>query len=168
MRKLMVSMGVALAIGCTGLPAQEATMSAIMNKVTATGTAESVGTVTFRQGEHGLIIEPNLAGLTPGPLGAHVHQNADCGPGADGTPAGAAGTHIDPNTTGKHEGPYGKGHLGDLPNLIVEADGTVKLPALAPRLKLADLAGKSFMIHAGKDDYGQQPGGGRMLCGLIK
>ena len=168
MKKLMLGVSIVFTIGCAGLTAQETTMSATINKVTAIGTAELVGTVMFRQGEHGLIIEPKLAGLTPGPLGAHVHQNADCGPGADGTPAGAAGTHIDPNTTGKHAGPYGQGHLGDSPNLIVEQDGTVTLPTLAPRLKLSDLAGKSFMIHAGKDDYNEKPGGGRAYCGIIK
>jgi Cu-Zn family superoxide dismutase len=168
MKKLLAGISVVLTLGSAGLMAQETTMSATMNKVTATGTAESIGTVTFRQGEHGLIIEPNLAGLTPGPVGAHIHQNADCGPGPDGTPAGAAGTHIDPNTTGKHEGPYGQGHLGDTPNLVVEQDGTVKLPVLAPRVKLSDLAGKSFMIHAAKDNYSDQPGGSRAYCGIIK
>lgn len=167
MQKLIAVLSFVI-VGCSSLSAQQATMSAIMNKVTATGTAESVGTVSFRDSEHGLIIEPNLAGLTPGLLGAHVHQNADCGPGADGTPAGAAGTHIDPDATGKHQGPYGQGHTGDTPDLVVEQDGSIKLPVLAPRLKLADLSGKSFMIHAGKDDYDQQPGGARMLCGIIK
>ncbi len=29
--------------------------------------------------------------------------------------AGAAGGHYDPQHTGKHEGPLGAGHLGDLP-----------------------------------------------------
>ena len=168
MKKLMAGLSVVLTIGCAGLTAQETTMSATINKVTATGTAESVGTVTFRQGEHGVIIEPNLAGLTPGPLGAHIHQNPDCGPGADGTPAGAAGSHIDPANAGKHEGPYGAGHLGDTPNLTVEQDGTVSLPTLAPRLKLSDLTGRSFMVHAAKDNYGDQPGGGRAYCGIIK
>ena len=168
MKKLIAGISVVLTIGCAGLTAQETTLSATMNKVTATGIAESVGTVTFRQGQDGLIIEPNLAGLAPGPHGAHVHQNADCGPGADGTPGGAAGAHFDPNTSGKHEGPHGQGHLGDTPNLIAGQDGTVKTPTAAPRLKLADLAGKSFMIHTAEDDYGQQPGGGRAYCGIIK
>jgi Cu-Zn family superoxide dismutase len=168
MNKIMTGLGVAITIVCASVSAQESTVSATINVVTATGTAESVGTVSFRQGENGVIIEPNLAGLTPGPLGAHVHQNPDCGPGADGTPAGAAGTHIDPSSTGKHEGPYGQGHLGDLPNLTVEQDGTVKIPVQAPRLKMADLMGRSFMIHAGKDDYSAQPGGARKYCGLIK
>lgn len=168
MQKLIAVMSIVVTVGCSGLSAQEGAMSATINKVTATGTAESVGTVSFRDSEYGLIIEPNLAGLTPGPLGAHVHQNPACGPGADGAPAGAAGTHIDPNTTGKHQGPYGQGHMGDLPNLVVEQDGSVKLPILAPRLKLADLSGRSFMIHAARDDYDQQPGGGRAYCGIIK
>lgn len=168
MRKLLAVLSVVITAGCSGLVAQEKTMTATMQRVTATGTAETAGTVSFRDSGHGLLIEPNLAGLKPGPLGAHVHQQPDCGPGTDGTAAGAAGTHIDPNTTGKHQGPYGQGHMGDTPNLVVEQDGSVKLPVLAPRLKLSDLSGKSYIIHAAKDDYSEQPGGARMLCGIIK
>ena len=85
----------------------------------------------------------------------------------------AAGGHLDPSNTGKHEGPYGKGHLGDLPVLYVGADGKAMLPVLAPRLKVADLKGRSLMIHAGGDNYSDQPdklggGGARIACGVIK
>jgi Cu-Zn family superoxide dismutase len=167
MRQWLAIFSIVTITGCSNLSAQEGTMSASLLRVTAQGTAESAGTVSFRDSIYGLIIEPSLQGLPPGPLGAHIHQNPDCGPGQDGTPGGAAGGHYDPQSTGQHLGPYNEGHLGDLPNLLVEQDGSVKLPALAPRLKLADLAGRSLMIHAQKDDYHEHPGGARLYCGVI-
>jgi len=167
MRQWIALSSILIMVGCSNLPAQEATMSATMQRVTSTGTAETVGTVSFRDSKYGLIIEPDLQGLPPGPLGAHIHQNPNCGVGQDGTPGGAAGGHYDPQDTGQHLGPYNNGHLGDLPNLLVEQDGNVRLPVLAPRVKLADLAGRSFMIHAQKDDYHEHPGGARLYCGVI-
>ena len=57
-------------------------------------------------------------------------------------------------------------------SMLLSSIGTsianVSLPTLAPRLKLSDLAGRSFMVHAAKDNYGDQPGGGRAYCGIIK
>ena len=35
----------------------------------------------------------------------------------------AAGGHYDPAKTDRHEGPYGNGHLGDLPALYVDKEG---------------------------------------------
>jgi len=85
----------------------------------------------------------------------------------------AAGGHYDPAGTGKHEGPYGEGHLGDLPALYVGTDGKATLPILAPRLKTVNLKGRSLMIHAGGDNYSDVPaalggGGARMACGVVK
>jgi Cu-Zn family superoxide dismutase len=113
------------------------------------------------------MIEPDLQGLSPGPVGLHVHQNPSCAASADG-PGMGAGSHYDPMNTGQHMGPYGEGHLGDLPDLMVDQNGTASIPVLAPRLKVSDLEGRSLMIHAAKDDYSQNPGGGRAYCGVIK
>jgi len=168
MRQLWIVLaGLMLSSGCSGLSAQEGSLSATMQRVTAEGTAETVGTVLFRDSDYGLIIEPVLKGLPAGPLGAHIHQNPSCAPGQDGTPGGGAGPHYDPENTGVHLGPYQAGHLGDLPNLLVEQDGSVSIAVLAPRVKLSDLSGRSLIIHAGKDDYHEQLGGGRMYCGVI-
>jgi Cu-Zn family superoxide dismutase len=168
MRNLVfIIFGFVLTTGCSGLIAQESTPSATVKRLTSQGTAETVGTVSFRDSQYGLIIQPNLRGLPPGPHGTHVHENPSCAAGSDGAPGMGAGSHYDPRTTGKHEGPYGDGQIGDLPNLIVEADGTATLPILAPRLKTSDLAGRSIMVHAGKDNYGDSPGGGRAFCGVI-
>ena len=125
-----------------------------------------VGTVTFTDTPYGLLITPSLSHLPAGLHGFHLHQNPQCGnQGAD------AGGHYDPAKTNSHQGPYGNGHLGDLPVLMVTADGLAATPTLAPRLKTSDLAGLSIMIHAGPDNYSDTPamggGGARMACGII-
>lgn len=147
-----------------------------MNAVSAEGVGSSLGTVTASESPYGVILTPDLAGLTPGLHGFHVHQNPDCSASEkDGkkVPALAAGGHYDPAATGKHLGPYAEGHLGDLPGLYVGPDGKAVTPALAPRLKLADFSGRSLMIHAGGDNYSDAPaalggGGARMACGVVK
>ena len=147
-----------------------------MNLVNERGVGKSIGTITISEGPKGLVFTPKLTGLTPGLHGFHVHQNPDCAAGMkDGkqVPGLAAGGHYDPDNAGKHEGPEGKGHLGDLQALTVGADGTASTAVTAPRLKMADVKGRSLMIHAGSDNYADQPaplggGGARVACGVIK
>jgi Cu-Zn family superoxide dismutase len=73
-------------------------------------------------------------------------------------------------TSMKHEGPYGNGHLGDLPALYANGDGTATHPVLAPRIKIADLKGRSLIIHAGGDNYSDHPKalGGGGVCDIIE
>ncbi len=139
-----------------------------MNLTTPTGVGKSMGTITVADTEYGLLLTPNLTGLSPGMHGFHIHLNPSC----DNNGMAAAG-HLDPKHTGKHLGPYNdKGHLGDLPVLMVDKDGTATTPTLAPRLKLADIINHSIMIHSGGDNYSDNPpmggGDGRMVCGVIK
>jgi Cu-Zn family superoxide dismutase len=147
-----------------------------MNLITEQGVGMSIGTVTISEGQGGLVFTPQLSGLSAGVHGFHVHQNAACDPSIkDGkqVPGLTAGGHYDPANTGKHEGPQGHGHLGDLPSLTVAADGKATTAVVAPRLKMADIKGRSLMIHAGGDNYADQPaplggGGARVACGIIK
>lgn len=140
------------------------------------GVAKEIGTISASDGRFGLVLTPQLSDLAPGLHGFHVHDKPDCSHSMkDGkaVPALAAGGHYDPASTGKHEGPYGSGHLGDLPALYVTSDGKAILPVLAPRLKVADLKGRSLMIHAGGDNYADAPsplggGGARIACGVVK
>ena len=142
----------------------------------AEGIGDEIGTVKLEDIEYGLLITPQLEGLTPGVHGFHVHENPDCGPGIkDGkvVPGLNAGGHFDPFNTGRHEGPYGNGHLGDLPPLWVNDEGKVTLQTLAPRLKTEYLSGRSLMIHQGGDNFSDDPkalggGGARVACGIIK
>ena len=147
-----------------------------MQQVGEKGIGISAGFVTVSESKYGLVFTPSLQGLTPGVHGFHLHQNPSCGPkDKDGKPVGAlaAGGHLDPTGTAVHGTPWGDGHLGDLPPLYVEADGTARQPVLAPRLKLGDLAGHALMVHAGGDNHSDHPvalggGGARVVCGVIK
>ena len=158
------------------LPAVAADLVVPMSLVSDQGIGKSIGTVTISEGPKGLVFTPNLTDLAPGVHGFHVHQNPDCAAAMkDGkmTPALAAGGHYDPANVGKHEGPLGKGHLGDLPALTVGADRKATAAVTAPHLKMADVKGRSLMIHAGGDNYSDQPaplggGGARIACGVIK
>lgn len=162
-------------ISISGLAAAE-NINAEFFALTATGTGKPIGTATFMDGEKGLSVKYDLSGLTPGEHGIHVHQNANCGPGEkDGktVPGLAAGGHYDPQNAGRHEGPKGKGHLGDLPALNVNKDGKAKNSAVAPRLKVKDIKGRAIIIHAGGDNYSDKPkqlggGGARVACAVIK
>ena len=85
----------------------------------------------------------------------------------------AAGGHFDPANTGKHLGPQGEGHKGDMPALVVGADGKATKSIIAPHLTVADVKGHAVMIHAGGDNYSDQPaplggGGARIACGVAK
>ncbi len=147
-----------------------------MHLTDSAGIGKAIGTVTASSSPYGTILTPDLKNLTPGLHGFHVHQNPDCGPGKKGgktVPGLAAGGHYDPAGAGSHAGPYANGHLGDLPALYVDAGGNARHPVLAPRLKPSDLKGRSLMIHAGGDNYSDNPkklggGGARMACGVVK
>jgi Cu-Zn family superoxide dismutase len=126
----------------------------------------SLGYVVFEDSNYGLLIQPNLFGLPTGLHGFHIHQHPNCK-----DKGMMAGDHFDPHATKTHLGPYGKGHLGDLPVLAVDAKGESHIPLLAPRLKTQDIQGHALMIHAGGDTYSDTPplggGGQRIGCGEI-
>ncbi len=146
-----------------------------MHAVSAEGVVATVGPITVTESKYGLIFTPSLQQLTPGLHGFHLHQNPNCETAMkDGAvvAGGAAGGHYDPAASNVHGTPWGEGHLGDLPPLFVDANGTATQPVLAPRLKLADLQGRSLMVHAGGDNHADHPaplggGGARVACGVI-
>jgi Cu-Zn family superoxide dismutase len=164
----------ALALLATGAGAQ-ADIVVPMNLVDENGLGEAIGTVTITESAYGLVFTPQLTRLQPGLHGFHVHEKPSCAPGekeGKKVPALAAGGHYDPQATGKHGLPWGDGHLGDLPALYVAADGQAAYPVLAPRLKAADVHGRSLMVHAGADNHADHPaplggGGMRFACGVI-
>jgi Cu-Zn family superoxide dismutase len=141
-----------------------------MSFIAANGVGEPAGTVVISETPYGLLFTPNLHDLTAGGRGFHVHVNPDCDKNGM-----AAGGHFDPKNTGKHLGPYNdNGHLGDLPVITINADGTATTPVLAPRLHhVAEIKNHALMIHHDGDNYSDAPaplggGGARMVCGIIK
>ncbi len=169
---LLIVTTIAISITKTALAAE---ITTTLNLVDRTGIGTAIGTITATDTDYGLLLQPDFINLPPGVHGFHLHTNPSCDPGEkDGeiAPAIAAGGHFDPEMTESHQGPYGEGHLGDLPVLIVDEEGTADLPLLAPRLQVADLSGHALIIHEGMDNYADEPeplggGGGRLACGVI-
>lgn len=157
---LLLGLGIA---GCDPI----STDDSVMVDIIETASEKSLGSIEIQQSADGTRFTPNLTRLTPGAHGFHIHTNPSCGmAGQD------AGGHYDPQNTGRHEGPYGNGHLGDLPTLYVSSSGTATTVVIAPRLKMEDLNGRSLMIHAGSDNYSDTPaplggGGARVACGVV-
>lgn len=173
-RLTAMSFAATLTVAATAFAADP---TATMNKVTAEGVGEAVGTVTVSLSPAGAVFHVNLKGLPAGAHGFHVHDGGACAPGpVTGTvaAAGAAGGHWDSAHTGKHEGPAGSGHIGDLPVLDVAADGTAVKTLTAPHVKdLTAVRGHALVVHAGGDNFSDQPaplggGGARIACGVIK
>lgn len=170
MRGIGLFAGMALATSTAW--AQDVTVT--MTATAETGTGSEIGTIAAQDTPGGLRLTPNLKGLPPGQHGIHVHESASCtAREQEGkmVPGLAAGGHYDPARTGKHLGPQGEGHLGDLPALEVGADGSASAPMTAKRLKLADLKGRAIVIHGGGDNYADTPkplggGGPRISCGV--
>jgi Cu-Zn family superoxide dismutase len=161
----------------TALPAAAANVTVAMHRLTQQGTGEDLGKIVISGSDAGAVFTLDLHGLPPGQHGFHVHENSGCGPTNMNDvriPGGAAGGHLDPDHTNKHEGPAGEGHRGDLPVLTVEANGTATQKLTAPRIKdIKSLRNHALIIHAGGDTYSDTPnalggGGGRLACGVIE
>lgn len=155
---------------------RKASIDTVTVNLASLESGEDIGTVRFKDSPDGVLITPNLTGLTPGEHGFHVHENPSCDTSLkdDGTSVlgGGAGGHYDPKGKGHHHGPEGDGHLGDLPLLIVGDEGQAVIPLVAPRLSVSDIIGRSLIVHANGDNFSDDPaplggGGGRVACGVI-
>jgi superoxide dismutase, Cu-Zn family len=116
-------------------------------------------------------------GLKAGQHGVHLHAVGKCTP--DFT---AAGGHFDPGPAGNPDPdanhPY---HMGDLPNLEVDANGRGTMRGVTSRvtlsdgpLSLFDTDGSAIIIHGNPDQMttGEPKsgvsGGPRVACGVIE
>ena len=128
------------------------------------------GTVTFTPVADGVQVHAEIAGLTPGKHGFHIHEFGDCS-SAD---ASSAGAHFNP-TDQPHAGPdTAARHEGDMGNVEADASGKAKLHYVDHQISLADDAksaiGRSVVVHAKPDDLKTQPSGdsgARIACGVI-
>jgi Cu-Zn family superoxide dismutase len=139
----------------------------------ADGVGSKVGFILARNAtisiasrmEEALVLSLHLQGLPPGPHAFHVHANPNCGPGEEAgkaVPGLAAGPHLFLKGTGTDAKVTYHSHLGNLPNLIVEKDGTASQEIAVPRLTLDDIRGRSIIVHATRDD--DSP---RQACGVV-
>lgn len=137
----------------------------------------NIGTVWFKDTSKGLLVEVDLKDLPQGKHGFHVHENPDCtgtlNKFGDFEYASNAGNHYDPHHTGKHLGPDGHGHLGDLPYITANSEGIAKQKFYIKNVRAQDFKNRSLIIHHGGDNYKDTPlplggGGKRIACGIIK
>ena len=175
-RPLRIALLAALALGAGAQSASAGQVWANLFLATPDGKGAAVGSAIVSDGADGARFKLSLHGLPPGPHGFHVHSKGSCEPTMkDGmpVPAGGAGGHHDPDLTGRHEGPMGRAHMGDLPALTVAADGSDVETLTAPRIHdVSSLKGHSLMIHAGGDNYSDMPaplggGGPRIVCAVV-
>jgi Cu-Zn family superoxide dismutase len=133
---------------------------------------ESVGEAKLTQTSDGLLIQATFSKLPPGEHGFHIHTVGKCEPSF-----AAAGDHFNP--ADKEHGffdPQGW-HAGDLPNIHVPENGSLKVDMFASQVALKDgqhplldKDGAALMIHVKPDDYQTNPSGeagDRIACGVI-
>ena len=157
--------------GCTTMKA--APVAAIGNATLVQANGLPAGTALFTAANDRLSLHLAVAGLPPGGHGVHLHSAGKCGE-AGFTDAGA---HLSPASR-QHgtDNPAGS-HFGDLPNLMIGADGTGILAVQLPGSRDAALAalfdgdGSAVVIHAALDDYRTDPSGNsgaRIACGVLQ
>jgi superoxide dismutase, Cu-Zn family len=145
---------------------------------TLDGAGPQAGVVSIKNSEHGAVFSLRLTGLDAlSSHGFHVHAKGSCAPAEKNgkmVPAFAAGGHWDPDSSGKHSGPLGGGHKGDLPLLQADKSGNINKELVATNIHdTRYLKGHALIIHANGDNYADMPkklggGGARMFCGIIK
>lgn len=133
----------------------------------ATADGTDVGSVTLRETRAGVLVQVDLTGLPPGPKAIHVHETGACTPDFD-----AAGGHLAPDGHGHGFAATAAPHAGDLPNLIVAADGTVRAEFLNWRRSFDDLLdddSSAIVVHEHADTYmDPASAGGRLACGVVE
>ena len=163
-------------------PVSKATAAIKGDGITGTVELREVMTVPAVHAGHdtgtrAVEITATIRGLKPGAHGFHLHTVGKCEP--DFT---AAGGHFDPgpasNTDPDANHPY---HMGDLPNLVADNNGTARLKTTTNRVTLSagplsvfDADGTAIIVH-GNPDQGitGEPksgvsGGPRVACGVIQ
>ncbi len=133
------------------------------------------GTATFTATSHGVLIQFDLKGLSPGAHAIHIHTSGNCDAK---TAFNTAGPHFSPEPNKMHGFLAAHGaHAGDLPNQFASADGTLRASVISNAFALGngkksifDRDGAAIIVHARADDYMSQPAGNagdRVACGVI-
>jgi Cu-Zn family superoxide dismutase len=152
--RLRLALAVSVLAGCFGAGAAlvaARTRPSDVIKATATlkdAAGRPVAAVEFRKSPRSAVkVVVSGRGLPPGFHGMHVHASGACEPPS----FASAGGHL------MNEGTSHPDHAGDLTSLYVKSDGTASARFETDRFGLEDLLGKSVIIHAGPDNFGNIP-----------
>lgn len=127
------------------------------------------GTVYFFQAQGGVLVVAEIFGL-PTPenacmspfFGFHIHEGGECS-GNESDPFADVLAHYNPdNCPHPH-------HAGDLPPLLGN-NGYAFSAFLTDRFTVAEIIGKTVIIHSNPDDFTTQPAGNsgtKIACGVI-
>jgi Cu-Zn family superoxide dismutase len=171
-----VAAATAVAVALIASPAAAGARHASATFVDASGA--TVGWAKLVEDAAGVVhVNVHVEGLSAGLHGIHIHSIGAC------SPFSAAGGHYNP--AGHQHGldnPFGP-HAGDLPNLVVNANGNGHLAATTDRVTLSDgpatlfdstagAVGSAFIIHANPDNQltnaDNGASGGRIACAVIE
>ena len=160
----------------TGAPVMQAARAAIQGANGMTGTATLYEIANSGNG-HMVQIILTVQNAPPGMHGVHLHAIGRC----EGPDFKSAGGHFDPGPAGNPDPdanhPY---HMGDLPNITVNAAGTGQYNAYSTRVTmggptgLLDADGSAIVIHQNLDAQVSGPsgsgvaGGPAIACGVIE
>ncbi len=134
---------------------------------------DTIGKASISEDPDGVKVEVSVEGLSPGFHGIHIHEFPQC----EAPTFETAGNHwnIDDSKHGLMH-PEGN-HIGDMPNLEVDSDGSATYEYVIPEATLKDGrgsmfsdGGKALIIHDGMDDGVSQPAGDsgtRIACAII-
>ncbi len=142
-----------------GRPAAVQANGAEAKAILRNAAGDRVGRVTFEE-EEGLVhvrvkVDAPLATLSAGFHGFHVHETGACTP-----TFAAAGFHLDLADGTGSGGTAHPNEAGDMPVLLVNADGTAEARFTTDRFQIADLLegdGTALIVHAGRDNYANIP-----------
>jgi len=160
-RMIAITAGAALVAGLvTATTADAHARSAKTTLVTAAG--DRIGTVEFKTDDRHTEVRVRLTGA-PGIdafHGFHIHANdvTTNGDGCIADPGAAPATWF--VSADGHYNPTGQTHshhVGDMPVVYVNTDGSVETRFQLDRIKPGDLKGKVVILHAGADNYANIP-----------
>ena len=126
-------------------------------------TRDIKGIIKFYQKASCVLVVADIIGLPQTAtsfFGFHIHEGDNC----DGRDFSGSKGHFNPNST-QHPN-----HAGDMPPLML-CGNTAHLSFLTDRFKVADIIGRTVVIHDMPDDFTSQPSGSsgqKIACGLIK